>query len=307
MALRNKTLALRIWIPLLLVAALLALTALWPSAGSANIQSAPDAAAGAPSATVESWLVARGLMRRRMVRTEAGAGMLKPPPGVEVDVTRQFESAGGQELMRIKSWNESVADDSIHIEVTTLPSHQREVGFWVFPKNRGGCAMFGWTLYDNGRPLKSTFWRDDPALRLAGAANLPPDLYPDAIPPIAFLRALGAPRDGAQGILHQQLTPYSYVGQNVWASGVETLTVPAGGFSALKVTAQADVGTLMPNWPSFVLHVIRPFVPKNVIYFQSTPPYRLLREQGTAFVGGPEVTTELLRYYTAGAEPIASR
>lgn len=161
--------------------------------------------------------------------------------------------------------------------------------------------MFGWTLYDNGRPLKSTFWRNDPALRLAGAANLPHDLYPDAIPPMAFLRVLGTPHDGAEGTLHQQLSPYSYVGQNVWASDVQTLHVPAGSFSALKVTAQADVGTLMPNWPSFVLHVIRPFVPKNVIYFQSTPPYRLLRQQGTSFVGGPEVTTELVRFYTAGS------
>jgi hypothetical protein len=283
------------------------MTALWPSAGRANIQEAPDAAASASSATIESWLVAHGLMGRGMVRAESNSDILKPPPGVEVDVTRQFETNSGQELMQTRSWNQTVANNTIHIEVTTLPSQQHEVGFWAFPKYRRGCAMFGWTLYDHGRPLKSTFWRNDPALRLAGAGDLPHDLYPEAIPPMAFLRVLGTPRDGAQGTLHQQLSPYSYVGQTVWASDTETLRVPAGSFSALKVTAQADVGTLMPNWPTFVLHLIRPFVPKNVIYFQSTRPYRLLRQQGTAFVGGPEVTTELVRFYTPGAQPVASR
>jgi hypothetical protein len=283
------------------------MTALWPSAGRANLQPAPNAAASASSATIESWLIARGLMGRGMVRAESNSDILKPPPGVEVDVTRQFETNSGQALMQTRAWNETVANNTIHIEVTTLPSQQHEVGYWVFPKHQRGCAMFGWTLYDNGRPLKSTFWRNDPALRLAGAGDLPHDLYPEAIPPMAFLRVLGTPRNGAQGTLHQQLSPYSYVGQTVWASDTETLHVPAGSFSALKVTAQADVGTLMPNWPSFVLHLIKPFVPKNVIYFQSTRPYRLLRQQGTAFVGGPEVTTELVRFYTPGQQPTASR
>ena len=54
-------------------------------------------------------------------------------------------------------------------------------------------------------------------------------------------------------------------------------------------------------------HIIKPFVPSNVLYFESTPPYRLLKQQGTTFVGGPEVTTELPRYCVAGAQPIASK
>jgi hypothetical protein len=82
------------------------------------------------------------------------------------------------------------------------------------------------------------------------------------------------------------------------------MSVPAGDFSALKVTAQVDITTVMPNWPRFVMHVVQPVVPKNVLYFQATPPYRLLKQQGTTFVGGPEVTTELMRYYVAGAPPV---
>ena len=89
--------------------------------------------------------------------------------------------------------------------------------------------MYQWTLYDHGRALQSVFWRNDAAvLRLAGAANLPHDLYPDAVPWMAFLRAFDAPRDGAEGMLNQQITPYSYVGQNVSAERTEQINVPAG-------------------------------------------------------------------------------
>ena len=59
-------------------------------------------------------------------------------------------------------------------------------------------------------------------MRLAGAADLPPDLYPDSVPWVAFIRVLDAPRDGAEGMLHQQITPYSYVGQEVWARRLRT-------------------------------------------------------------------------------------
>jgi hypothetical protein len=82
--------------------------------------------------------------------------------------------------------------------------------------------------------------------------------------------------------------------------------VPAGSFSALKVTAQVDIATVMPNWPRFVLHVIKPVVPKNTLYFEATPPYRLLKQEGTTFVGGPQVTTELIRFYIAGAQPVVA-
>jgi hypothetical protein len=78
--------------------------------------------------------------------------------------------------------------------------------------------------------------------------------------------------------------------------------VPAGTFAALKVGAKVDITTVMPNWPRFVLQVIKPVIPKNILYFDAAPPYRLLKQQGTNFVGGPEVTTELVRFYTAGAQ-----
>ena len=83
--------------------------------------------------------------------------------------------------------------------------------------------------------------------------------------------------------------------------------MPAGSFVALKVTVQVDIATIMPNWPRFVLHVMKPVVPKNTLYFEAKPPYRLLKQQGTTFVGGPEVTTELIRFYIASARPVVAR
>jgi hypothetical protein len=231
--------------------------------------------------------------------------MITPPSGVEVDETRQTVNQTGQVLMQVKSWNEMIGDDTIHIEVTTLPSHQYEVAFWLFPNHRPGCAMFQWALYDGGRALQSRFWRNDAAAQLAGARDLPVELYPDAVPWMAFLRVLDAPREGASGTLNQQITPYSYVGQEVSAKGTEQISVPAGSFSALKVTAQVDIATMMPDWPRFVLHIINPVVPKNTLYFQAMPPYRLLKQEGPTFVGGPEVSTELIRFYTAGVERAA--
>jgi len=52
-----------------------------------------------------------------------------------------------------------------------------------------------------------------------------------------------------------------------------------------------------------MLHIIKPAVPKDTLYFESTAPFRLLKQEGPIYVGGPEVTTELVRFYTAGAQP----
>jgi hypothetical protein len=252
----------------------------------------------------DAWLVTRGLIGRGMVADQSGRNVMTPNAGVEVDETRQTENVTGKVVMHAKSWNELVGDDTVHIDVTTLPNAQFEVAFWLLPNHREGCTMYQWTLYDHGRALQSVFWRNDAAiLRLAGAPDLPHDLYPDAVPWMAFLRVFNTPRDGAEAMLNQQITPYSYVGQNVSGGRSEQINVPAGSFLALKIIAQVDIATIMPNWPRFVLHVIKPVIPKNTLYFDATPPHRLLKQEGTTFVGGPEVTTELMRFYIAGAAP----
>ncbi len=303
---KMKTLSFRFWILIPSLTVLAAVLILWPAVGRTDVVLAPGTESSAGGAT-DAWLVTRGLIGHGMIGEQSGTDIITPPPGTEVDETQQTEDGTGELLTRVKSWNEMVDDDTIHIEVTTLSTYQFEVAFWLFPNHRQGCTMYQWTLYDHGRALQSTFWRNDATvLRLAGAADLPHDLYPDSVPWVAFLRVLGAPRDGAEGMLHQQITPYSYVGQEVWANRSRQITVPAGSFPALKVTAQVDVATVMPNWPRFVLHVIEPVVPKNTLYFEAAPPYRLLKQEGTTFVGGPQVTTELIRFYITGAQPVVA-
>jgi len=258
---------------------------------------------------MDSWLMARGLIGRARFGEQSGAGWMTPPSGVEVDETMQRVNQTGQELMHVKSWDEIAGEDTVHIEVSTLPNRQYEVAFWLLPNHRSGCAMFQWTLFQNGRALQSRFWRSEARPKLTGAPDLPTYLYPDAVPWMAFLRVLEAPREGAEGTLNQQITPYNYVGQDVMVGRVEQITVAAGSFSALKVTAQVDVATMMPNWPHFILHVIKPAVPRDTLYFESTTPFRLLKQEGPIFVGGPAVTTELIRFYTAGAQrasPVAA-
>ncbi len=281
--------------------------ALGPGLGRTDVTSAPGTESSAGGAT-DAWLVTRGLLGNAMITEQSGADIMTPPPGTEVDETRQTANVTGEVLNQVKSWNEMVDDDTIHVEITTLSPSQFEVAFWLFPNHRKGCTMYKWTLYDHGRALQSAFWRNDAAvMRLAGAADLPPDLYPDSVPWAAFIRVLDTPRDGSEGSLHQQITPYSYVGQEVWASSSsKPISVPAGTFVALKVTAKVDITTVMPNWPRFVLQVIKPVIPENTLYFEAAPPHRLLKQEGTTFVGGPEVTTELVRYYIAGAHPLVA-
>ena len=278
----------------------------WPAIGPTAVVVAPSTESNAGSA-IDAWLVRRGLIGRGMIGQQSGADIMTPPLGTEVSETRQTENRTGEIVTQVKSWNEMVQDDTIHIEITTLSTTQFEVAFWLFPNHRKGCTMYQWTLYDRGRALQSAFWRNDAAvLRLAGAPDLPHDLYPDSVPWSAFLRVLTAPLDGAEGMLDQQITPYSFVGQEVVVEGSERIIVPAGSFMALKVTAQVDIATIMPNWPRFVLHVIKPVVPKNTLYFEANPPHRLLKQEGTTFVGGPEVTTELIRFYTATGQPVVA-
>jgi len=301
-----RTSSSRAWVLVSSLAVLLAISVLRPSMGRTEAVLSPGTESNSGGA-IDAWMVKRGIIQSGLITEQTSTDIVTPPPGTEVDETRQTENRTGEVLNRVKSWNETAADGTVHFEITTLSPEQFEVAFWMFPNHRKGCTLYQWTLYDHGRALQSAFWRNDAAvLRLAGSADLPSDLYPDSVPWIAFLRVLDAPRDGAEGMLHQQITPYSYVGQQVWAKGSEQISVPAGTFSAFAVIAQVDVATVMPNWPRFVLHVIEPVVPKDTLYFEAVPPYRLLKQEGTTFVGGPEVTTELIRTYIAGTPPVVA-
>ena len=279
-----------------------------PAEIRADVRAVPSTESGAGPA-MDSWLVARGLVARAGYGEQSETRLITPPAGVEVDETSQSVNGTNQELMRVKSWDEIVGENTVHLEVSTLPENQYEVGFWLFPTHQSGCTTFQWTLYSKGHALQSRFWRSDARPKLTGSPDLPTYLYPDAVPWTAFLRVLGTPnqpREGAGGTMNQQITPYNYVGQNVTVGAVENISVPAGSFAAYKVTAQVDVATMMPHWPRFMLNVIKPAIPKDTLYFESKAPYRLLKQEGPIFMGGPEVTTQLIRFYTAGDPTLAA-
>lgn len=284
----------------------LALACLLLIAGSVSAGVELPMHAQAPNGTgvagLKAMLVARGLLGDPAAPASLKTPEPVPPDGAEVDETVQTVTQTGHVMLRSKSWNEDLGGTLLHVELTSLPSGQTETAFWLFPSGHAGCLMSGLTLYDaNRRPIKSSFWSNTPGLQLAGGSDFPPDLYPDAVPATAFFRTLDSPQAGASGTLKLQVSPFSYIKQSIAAEDVENVSVPAGTFPALKVSAQADVQTLMPSWPGFVLHIIKPFVPKSTLYFQAAAPHRFLKQQGTTFVGGPETTVQLVRYYIAGS------
>lgn len=155
----------------------------------------------------------------------------------------------------------------------------------------------------NHQPLQSEFWRNDRQLRITGSADFPPDLYPEALPAIAVLRAVDFSHQGASGKIDQQISPYGFVDQRVTVRESNPLQVPAGRFEAVRVDSQPNASSILPTWPRFTLGIVTPFLPQATYYFQAEPPHRLLRKEqaGTPFIGGPEAVTELVRYYIAGA------
>ncbi|MGH7934127.1 MAG: hypothetical protein ACREQN_13330 [Candidatus Binataceae bacterium] len=287
----------------LLMLALAAMLSFGTSAHAATM--VPDGGhqlSGASAGTLERQLADRGLIG---LGSSEGMDSVVPPVGVEVDETVQTAKNSGVVISRTKAWNEELDGDTLQIEVTSFPSRQHQIAFWLLPPDSHGCKMFGRTMYDtHGRALKSEFWRNDQGLKITGAADFPSDLYPEAVPAVALPRVLDdSMSNGAAGTLNQQITPYGYVDLQVRVKDAEEIETPAGKFSAVKVNSQADVATLLPTWPHFLLRVVGPFIPHTTYYFQTQAPYRLLREEqaGTPFIGGPEATTELVRYYVEGA------
>lgn len=263
------------------------------------VGSHPDRASGTHS--LETILASRGLLGDTLTRRTS---TIEPPTGTEVDETVQTAKQDGKTISRTTSWTEELNSSALHIEITSFPTRQSQVAFWVLPNNSPGCSMFGRTMYDTShRPLQSEFWRNDRQLKITGSADFPPDLYPEALPAIALLRVVDFEHDAASGPINQQISPYGFVDQQVTVKRSNPLQVPAGRFEAVRVDSQPRASSILPTWPRFTLSVVTPFLPQTIYYFQAAPPHRLLRkeQEGTPFIGGPEAVTELVRYYIAGA------
>jgi hypothetical protein len=250
--------------------------------------------------SLEGMLSFRGLVGNNLTKHPA---TIAPPLGTEVDETVQRAKQDGKTVSRTSAWTEELNDNALHVELTNFPSRQSQVAFWVLPNHSPGCRMFGRTMYDtNGRALQSEFWRNDRELKITGAEDFPPDLYPEALPAIALTRVVDFSHQGASGKIDQQISPYGFVDQQITVKDSNELQVPAGRFAAVRVDSQANASSILPTWPRFTLGAVSPFLPQTIYYFQADSPQRLLRKEqaGTPFIGGPEAITELVRYYVAG-------
>ena len=252
------------------------------------------------SDSLEGMLAARGLVGSNLA---ANPPFIAPPTGAEVDETEQRAKQDGQTISQTRAWTEELNKNALHIELTSFPSRQSQVAFWVLPNNSPGCLIFGRTMYDtNGRPLQSEFWRNDRQLKITGAADFPSDLYPEALPAIALTRVVDVSHRGASGKIDQQVSPYGFVDQQVTVGDSNPVDVPAGRFSGVRIDSQPNASSILPTWPRLTLGAVSPFLPQTTYYFQADTPHRLLRKEqaGTPFIGGPEGVTELVRYYVAG-------
>ncbi len=76
-----------------------------PTVGYADVVQTPSTESSAGD-EMDTWLVTRGLIGNAMIREQAGSGIMTPPPGTEVDETRQTANLTGEVLNQVKSWNE---------------------------------------------------------------------------------------------------------------------------------------------------------------------------------------------------------
>ena len=246
------------------------------------------------------------LMRRGFV-VEGPGPTVEPPPDAEVDEYLQTDSRNNKELVHYRQWEEPFDGGLIQGQLLSYPAGQKTVAFWLMRNGGRECTEFGSRTYNpQGRVITSSSWLRDPALQFPGAADFPPDLLPSWVPNIAIIHALENPSIESAGVLHVQITPYSVGTLEVLGRGTETIKVPAGQFSAIRIVMRADIKSFLPSWPSFVLKILQPLLHESTFFFQAEPPYRFLKSEGVPSFGGPEATTELVKVREAGAIKAAS-
>ena len=278
----------------------------------ANLGHAADSnSAETVPADVVHALQTRGLIGGKLTEDLASGGIPTAPAGIEVDETRAGR-IGAEPDTTLKDWKEPLGKDWLNIRITKREDGGCDVSYWVIPADSLGCLLYAYKIYDqSGRVLRSQYWTHTNELKTASGKNFPPALYPygpdGGMPASEIFRSLNTPAKGASGELYTQYTPEGYVILDIWADGVEDVTVPAGTFSALHVQMRPNLESFLPEWPSFALRMFEPFLPKESFYFEAQPPYRFLRFEGVPGAAGPKVRSELVRYYVAGkAQSVAS-
>lgn len=262
-------------------------------------------AAASPSSSetatsIDEALIARGLLTKPPPET------IQPPAGIEVDEYVQKDSNSGEELVRYKQWQETLAGRTMQVQLLKYPAGQQTIAFWLMQASGPGCALFGNRAYNTkGGEMSAGLWLNDPDLKIPGGVEFPPDLVPGWVPPIAFLRAVNDGSAHSEGALHVQVGAYNFATIDVWTEGPVDLAVAGANFRASKVMMRSNIKSVLPSWPTFLVKIIQSLLHFSTFYFDASPPHRLLEIDGPGSLGGRDTKTELVRFYTSGASSTA--
>lgn len=263
----------------------------------------PQGAPPAQRGTLEDALAARGLFGGVMADWRAARRMPQPPAGTTVDEVAITLSSTHEPMTQYRIWHEPLGAYTLEVQESTMPSGQTALDYWVLPAAGTGCIVAGvenWSR--DGRLVSSSLWRNDPAtLKIPGAMEFPPDLYPNiSIPIDSFFRALEAQGGGGIGKVNLQVSPYTYITLDTWREGIEQLKTEDGTLIAQKVAVRPDVATILPSWPSALRAAVGPFFPKLMLHYDDAAPHDLIEFHGTMGWPAPAVDLQLTRRYVSG-------
>ena len=173
------------------------------SLATAAERSAASYSAQTSDAELEKALRARGFLG------DSAQAQISEPLGVEIDEYVQRIKGTGEEMSRVKEWEEPIGDKLLDVMMVKFPGGQSLTQFFVLPKDGRGCILFGQRGHSrSGRPLMSDEWRYDSDLRIPGADELPSEAFPNmGISAPSFLRALDSPKVGGTGAINQLTSP----------------------------------------------------------------------------------------------------
>jgi len=245
-------------------------------------------------------VAARGLVTPTTPDPRTHERIPSPLPGTRVSESIVTFIKTGASAGKAIIWSEPLGSGLLEFQEGTTPTGQTTVQYWVLESGGRRCILSGGATYgQDGRLLTSNFWRNDPQLRFTGFAELPGDVFPNRIPPNAFLYALDAPEPNTTGKLNMAIGSYGYMTFDLWAEDIEHTSVPAGRFQTLKVIARVDTDSAMKGWPVLLTHLAQPFMPRNILYYDASPPHLLVKFVGSLGYLAPEVTVEMSRAYIA--------
>lgn len=187
--------------------------------------------------------------------------------------------------------------------VTRAPGGQTLVQYWVL-RGGGGCDFYQSVVYSkDGRMVTEDFWRNDPqALKIAGAPDFPPDLFPNnALPIAALFDSIGAPVAGAAGKVNVEAGPYDFIQLDTWVEGFEKIASDAGSIDTVQIVMRPNVDSVLKDWPRVFRKMALPFIPKDYFYFNSQPPHQMVKFEGTIGYPAPTLKARLMKTWLAPA------